>query len=187
MSCCHPLCSDRLGVWLFQFFGGMKKKNLEKTPFGKRQITNSIVCPGSGSRCWLVPHQFHHCYLDFHFKLILLILRKLSLLLRCQNNFFTVWVYLEITQDKARITVKDGWVKVSQWTSPLKHFYFILSIKTDKRALPCGKKSYEWVNWILLQGKGRGFIRNSIAQLELVPIMTACLFLTAFWKQRKTR
>ena len=103
------------------------------------------------------------------------------------NNFFTVWVYLEITRDKARITVKDGWVKVSQWTSPLKHFSFILSIKTDKRALPCGKKSYEWVNWILLQGKGRGFIRNSIAQLELVPIMTACLFLTAFWKQRKTR
>lgn len=104
-----------------------------------------------------------------------------------ENNFFTVWVYLEITQDKARITVKDGWVKVSQWTSPLKHFSFILSIKTDKGALPCGKKSYEWVNWILLQGKGRGFIGNSIAQLELVPIMTACLFLTAFWKQRKTR
>ena len=104
-----------------------------------------------------------------------------------ENNFFTVWVYLEITQDKARITVKDGWVKVSQWTSPLKHFSFILSIKTDNRALPCGKKSYEWVNWILLQGKGRGFIRNSIAQLELVPITTACLFLTAFWKQRKTR
>lgn len=166
-----------------------EKEKLRENPFWKRQITNSIVYPGSGSRCWLVPHQFHHCYLDFHFKLILLILRKLSLLLlRCQRIiFFTVWVYLEITQDKARITVKDGWVKVSQWTSPLKHFSFILSINTNKRALPCGKKSYEWVNWILLQGKGRGFIRNSIAQLELVPIMTACLFLTAFWKQRKTR